>query len=134
HRPRGRRRRRGDGARRRQGVPRAPPPRHAARAGVLPPRRHPPVRAAASARRVTADQGWGRVADAILASPVARAAYDGNEPPELAPLLDMVRHHAYRIGDADIEGLDPDVVLEATLGASLAVALAERSRAQEALR
>ena len=82
---------------------------------------------------MTTDEGWGRVADAILASPVARAAYDGKEPPELAPLLDKVRHHAYRIVDADVEGLEPDVVIEATLGASLAVALAGRARALEAI-
>ena len=82
---------------------------------------------------MTADERWGHVADAILASPVARAGYDGEEPAELAPLLDKVRHHAYRIVDADVLGLDPDVVLEATLGAALAVALAERARALEAI-
>ena len=79
------------------------------------------------------DDRWGRVADAILASPVARAAYDGEEPAELAPLVDKVRHHAYRIVDADVAGLDPDVVIEASLGAALAVALAERARALEAI-
>ena len=82
---------------------------------------------------MTADERWGRVAGAILASPVARAAYEGREPPELAPLLDKVRHHAYSIVDADVDGLDPDVVIEATLGASLAVALADRARALEAI-
>jgi hypothetical protein len=82
---------------------------------------------------VTTDERWSRVADAILASPVARAAYDNEEPPELAPLLDKVRHHAYRIVDADVEGLDPDVVIEATLGASLGVALTDRARALEAI-
>ncbi len=82
---------------------------------------------------MTADERWGRVADAILASPVARAAHDGREPPELAPLLDKVRHHAHRIVDADVEGLDPDIVFEATLGAALAVALAGRARALEAI-
>jgi hypothetical protein len=82
---------------------------------------------------VTADEHWGRVAAAILASPLARAASDGKEPPELARLLDKVRHHAYRIVDADVEGLDPDTVFEATLGAALAVALAERTRALEAI-
>jgi hypothetical protein len=76
---------------------------------------------------------WQNVSAAILASPVARAAYDGEEPDELAPLLDKVRHHAYRIVDADLEGLDPDIVIEATLGAALAVALAERARALEAI-
>jgi hypothetical protein len=82
---------------------------------------------------VTADEGWNRVAEAILASPLACAAYDGQGPPELAPLMDKVRHHAYRIVDADVEGLDPDSVLEATLGAALAVALAERAQALEAI-
>ena len=82
---------------------------------------------------MTADDRWGHVADAILASPVARAAYEGREPPELAPLLDKVRHHAYSIVDADVDGLDPDVVIEGTLGASLAVALADRARALEAI-
>ena len=52
---------------------------------------------------------------------------------ELAPLIEKVRHHAYRIVDADVEGLDPDVVIEATLGAALAVALAERAQALEAI-
>ena len=82
---------------------------------------------------MTTHERWGRVADAILASPVARAAYDGQEPPELAPLVEKVRHHAYRIVDADVEGLDPDVVIEAALGAALGVALAERARALEAI-
>jgi hypothetical protein len=82
---------------------------------------------------VTADEGWGRVSDAILASPLARAAYDGEEPAALAPLLDKVRHHAYRIVDADVVGLDADVVVEAALGAALAVALADRARALEAI-
>ena len=82
---------------------------------------------------MTAEEGWGRVADAILASPVARAAHDGEEPPELGPLLDKVRHHAYRIVDADVDGLDPDVVIEAALGAALAVALEGRARALKAI-
>ena len=82
---------------------------------------------------MTADERWGRVAGAILASPVARAAYDGQEPRELAPLLEKVRHHAYRIVDPDVEGLDPDVVFEATLGAALAVALVDRALALEAI-
>ena len=82
---------------------------------------------------MTTDERWGRVADAILASPVARAAYDGQEPPELALLVDKVRHRAYRIVDADVDGLDPDVVIEAALGAALGIALAERARALEAI-
>jgi hypothetical protein len=82
---------------------------------------------------VTAEERWGQVAEAILAQPVARAAYAGEEPAELAPLLHKVRHHAYRIVDGDVEGLDPDVVLEATLGAALAVARDDRRRALEAI-
>ena len=82
---------------------------------------------------MTVDERWGRVAAAILASPLARAAHDGQEPPELAPLVDKVRRHAYRIVDADVEGLEPDAVFEATLGAALAVALSERARALEAI-
>ena len=57
---RGRRERRGRGgdrARRRQGVPRARPPRHAARARVLPARRHPSVRDPPAARRAPDVQG-----------------------------------------------------------------------------
>ena len=82
---------------------------------------------------MTVHERWARVAAAILASPLARAANDGQEPPELAQLVDKVRRHAYRIVDADVEGLDPDAVFEATLGAALAVALAERARALEAI-
>ena len=77
---------------------------------------------------------WQNVSAAILASPVARAAYEGAEPPELAPLLDKTRHQAYRIVDADVEGLDPDVVIEGALGAALAVALEARAAALESLR
>ncbi len=81
----------------------------------------------------SAEEGWSRVREAILASPVALAAYRGDDPPGLAPLLEKVRRHAYRIVDRDVEGLDPDVVIEATLGAALSVTLAERERALEAL-
>jgi hypothetical protein len=67
-------------------------------------------------------------------SPAQRCAiFAGDDPPELAPLLDKVRLHAYRIVDADVAGLDTDVVVEAALAAALGVALAERRRALEAL-
>lgn len=82
---------------------------------------------------MTVDDGWQKLADAVLASPVARAAYCGEDPPELAALLEKVRRHAYRITDADVAGLDPDTVIEATLGAALAVALGGRERALEAI-
>jgi hypothetical protein len=79
------------------------------------------------------------VEDAILRTPGALSAatrmaiYGGDDPPELAPLLDKVRGHAYRIVDADVAGLEADVVIEAALAAALGVALADRRRALEAI-
>jgi hypothetical protein len=84
-------------------------------------------------------EGWQRVMDAILETPGAldvdtrRAIFDGNDPPELAPLLEKVRRRAYAIVDRDVEGLDVDVVVEATLAAALGEALRDRERAYEAL-
>ncbi|HZT54286.1 MAG TPA: hypothetical protein VE995_07875 [Gaiellaceae bacterium] len=85
------------------------------------------------ARRIRRAALWQAVAGAILAAPTAQAVYRGDDPPELAALLGKVRRHAYRIVDADVAGLDPDTAIEATLGAALAVALAERRRALEAI-
>ena len=85
------------------------------------------------------DEGWQRVSDAILTTPgaldpaVRGAIYSGDDPPELAPLLEKVRRHAYRISDDDVAGLDPDVVIEAALAAALGEALRDRQRALEAL-
>jgi hypothetical protein len=85
------------------------------------------------------DAAWERVAEAILATPGAlseetrRAITRGDDPPGLVPLLDKVRHEAYRIVDRDVDGLDPDVVIEATLAAALAVALEQRRAALEAI-
>jgi hypothetical protein len=82
---------------------------------------------------------WQPLCEAILGGegalpPATRCAiFAGDDPPELAPLLDKVRRHAYRIVDADVEALEPDVVVEAALAAALGVALAERRRALEAL-
>jgi predicted kinase len=87
----------------------------------------------ALAARVRRAALWQNVSAAILATTVAQAAHRGDDPPELAPLLEKVRHHAYRITDRDVEGRDPDTVLEATLGAALSIALAERQRALEAI-
>ena len=86
------------------------------------------------------DSAWGRVAETILATPGAlpedtrRAIARGEDPAGLAPLLDKVRRHAYRIVDGDVAWLDPDVVIEASLAAALGVALEERRRALEAIR
>jgi hypothetical protein len=69
---------------------------------------------------------WQRLAEAIVTTPgtlqedVRRAIMRGDDPIELAALLDKVRRHAYRIVDGDIAGLDVDVVLEAVLAAALA--------------
>jgi len=84
-------------------------------------------------------EGWQDVERAILETPgaldpaVRRAIFEGNDPPELAALLDKVRRHAYRITDADVEGLETDVVIEAALAAALGEALRDRQRALEAL-
>jgi hypothetical protein len=59
---------------------------------------------------------WRRVGEAILATPGAH-----DERPELEALLDKVRRHAYRIVDADVEGLDTDLVLESVLAAAFGV-------------
>jgi hypothetical protein len=84
-------------------------------------------------------EGWQQVMDGILETPgaldpsVRRAIYEGDDPAELAPLLEKVRKHAYKIVDRDVEGLDADVVIEACLAAGLGESLAERRRALEAL-
>jgi hypothetical protein len=82
---------------------------------------------------------WARVAEAILESPgslpayVRRAISRGEDPAELAPLLDKVRTRAFAIVDADVEGREVDVVLEAVLAAALGVADHRRRAALKAL-
>jgi hypothetical protein len=79
------------------------------------------------------------VAEAVLESEGALQAYvrraiaRSEDPPELAPLLAKVRTHAYRIVDADVEGIDPDVVIEAVLAAALAEGDARRRAALKAI-
>ena len=76
---------------------------------------------------------------AILATPgalsedVRHKIVQGNDPAELAALLDKVRRHAYRIVDADVAGLEVDVVLEAVLAAALAESDERRQAALEAI-
>jgi hypothetical protein len=85
------------------------------------------------------DALWERVAGAILATPgtlgeqTRRAIARGEDPPELAALLEKVRRRAYTIADADVAGLDEDAVLEAALGAALGVALEQRAAALRAI-
>ena len=83
---------------------------------------------------------WERVTEAVLESEgslpayVRRAIARGEDPADLAPLLEKVRAQAYRIVDADVVGLDPDVVLEAVLAAALGSGEVRRRAALKALR
>jgi hypothetical protein len=87
----------------------------------------------------SSDALWQPVVEAILGtpgalSPEARSRiFLGDDPPELAALLDKVRRHAYRIVDADLESLGVDAVIEAALAAALGEALQDRRRALEAI-
>jgi hypothetical protein len=82
---------------------------------------------------------WERVSEAVLESEGALPAYvrraiaRGDDPADLAPLLAKVRAHAYRIVDADVEGLDTDVVFEAVLAAALAEGDERRRAALKAI-
>ncbi|MDX6485494.1 MAG: hypothetical protein QOF43_647 [Gaiellaceae bacterium] len=82
---------------------------------------------------------WARVAEAILESPgslpayVRRAISRGDDPAELAPLLDKVRKRAFAIVDADVEGRDVDTVIESVLAAALGAADDRRRAALKAL-
>jgi len=74
--------------------------------------------------------GVARLRDSILngdgaSSPQARhAACEGNaDDPAVARYLDLVRRHAYRITDADVQalrdqGLNDDAIFELTLAAA----------------
>ena len=67
---------------------------------------------------------WQRVGEAV--GPLV-------DQPDLAPLLDKVRDHAWRITDADVEGLDADAFYEAVLPVAFATADEQRRRALEAI-
>jgi hypothetical protein len=89
--------------------------------------------------RSSSASSWHSVTEAILESAGTlppyerRAIFRGEDPPELAALLEKVRARAYAIVDADVEGMDVDVVIEATLAAALGEALRDRERALEAI-
>ena len=89
--------------------------------------------------RSSSASSWDSVAAAILESPgllppyERRAIFRGEDPPELLALLEKVRTRAYAIVDADVEGIDVDVVIEATLAAALGEALRDRERALAAI-
>ena len=84
-------------------------------------------------------EAWDRVTEAVLESDgslpayVRRAIARGEDPADLAPLLAKVRAHAHRIADADVAGLDPDVVFEAVLAAALGSGEERRRAALKAL-
>jgi hypothetical protein len=71
--------------------------------------------------------------DGALDSAARRAIARGDDPAELAPLLEKVRAHAYRIVDADVDGLDVDVVVESVLAAALGEGDRRRRAALEAI-
>lgn len=89
--------------------------------------------------RSSSASSWDSVSAAILESPGVlppyerRAIFRGEDPPELLTLLEKVRTRAYAIVDADVEGMDVDAVIEATLAAALGEALRDRARALEAI-
>jgi hypothetical protein len=84
-------------------------------------------------------EAWARVEEAILESPGALPAYvrraisRGEDPAELAGLLAKVRGEAYRIVDADVAGVDVDLLLEAVLAAALAEGERRRAAALKVL-
>jgi hypothetical protein len=84
-------------------------------------------------------EAWESVAEAVLESEGALPAYArrgiarGDDPANLASLLEKVRAHAYRIVDRDVEGLEVDVVLEAVLAAALAEGDRRRRAALKAI-
>jgi len=71
--------------------------------------------------------------EGVLPAYVRRAIARGEDPADLAALLAKVRAHAYRIVDADVEGLDTDVVFEAVLAAALAEGDVRRRAALKAI-
>jgi hypothetical protein len=84
-------------------------------------------------------EAWAAVVAAVLREPgildvaVREAIARGDDPEELAPLLDKVRRHAYRTVDGDVAGLADDVALEAVLAAALGAADERRRAALAAL-
>jgi ABC-type transporter MlaC component len=70
-------------------------------------------------------EAWQAVTEAVLESQgalqtyVRRAIARGEDPLELAALLDKTRGQAYKIVDADVEGVNLDIVFEAVLAAAL---------------
>jgi alkylhydroperoxidase family enzyme len=91
-------------------------------------------RGTASDRRDRLHAKAARLVKAVLGAPGAtstdarRAAFGGgSDDPALAQYVDVVRRHAYRITDEDIQrlrdaGLDDDAIFELTVAAALGAA------------
>jgi hypothetical protein len=76
---------------------------------------------------------WAKVQAAILAPAGSAAIARGEDPRQLATLLDKVRRHAYRITDGDVAGIDADTLYESVLAAAFGVADEKRTRAYESI-
>ena len=97
-------------------------------------------RGVATSRPVALHQAVERLVEAITEGPsttsaaARRAAFNGGaDDPVLAHYVNLVRTHAYRISDDDIQdlrdaGLDDDAIFEITVAAALGAG-AERLRA-----
>jgi alkylhydroperoxidase family enzyme len=70
---------------------------------------------------------------------VRRAAFGGGEVPgQAGGYLDKVRHHPYKVTDADIDALQTtgwsdDAIFELTVATALGAALSRRDRARTAM-
>lgn len=70
---------------------------------------------------------------------VRRAAFRGDEVPGgIVAYVDKVRHHAYKVTDADVEALraagwSDDAIFEVTVATALGAALSRRDRARRAM-
>lgn len=67
------------------------------------------------------DELWRRVGEAA------------GDMPDLTPLLEKVRDAAWRITDADVDGMSADALYEAVLPVAYAAADEKRRRAHEAI-
>jgi alkylhydroperoxidase family enzyme len=77
--------------------------------------------------------------DELIAELRAAARPERAPPPELAPYLEKVRLHAYKVTDADVQGLkdagfSEDEVFEHTVSAAVAAGLERLDAGLEALR
>ena len=77
--------------------------------------------------------------DELIADLRAAAQPDRPAPPELAPYLEKVRRHAYRVTDADVQrlkdtGFSEDEIFEHTVSAAVAAGLERLDAGMRALR